>query len=264
MHPHRSHNPHRSFRSLAAVAAALCAAFLLAGCFSDPVPQYQSLIYYEAAPNTNAVPKFIVNLPLQNRSYEVISRPIITDDFFADVVAVRVKPDPRGANGFIYEPLKKPGTAPAGAAPGTAQVPPPPALYSPDGTPARPVALAATPATTASATIVPSAAPAKPAALDFSFPALLVRLNDQGRRAFYNDSLQFRTRNVFLAVNGRIIGAVLISSPVRTGYIHFHPQLPLRPGETQDDLEARLIKLERDINESLLLLKKAEEKAAGK
>jgi hypothetical protein len=231
--------PRKTFRHWATACAALLCAIVFTGCASEEKPKYESFIYYEAEASTNPGWTQIITLPLQgNRRYAVLKKPQISDLSFSEVLAVRATPDRRVTGGYLYTLLPKKTKQPT-----TTE------LTTLGGTPG---------ASTPPATTPP---PVRNAPPDMSFPALLVRLNPQGGRSFSDYTTKVPGRTVFLVINQNIVGARLITAPINNGDIHFHPQLPpLREGETREELEARLVKLADDINDSLVILQKQMEK----
>jgi hypothetical protein len=92
---------------------------------------------------------------------------------------------------------------------------------------------------------------------DARFPCLAVRLNEVATGKLATDSMALIGKHIFLIVNGAPVGMHRVSAPITTGDIFFNMQLDGTPAE----LPSKIIALSKDLNESIIILrKKMEEK----
>jgi hypothetical protein len=89
------------------------------------------------------------------------------------------------------------------------------------------------------------------------FPCLAVRLNERATRKLAGDSMALIGKHIFLIVNDVPVGIHRVTAQITDGDIFFNMQL----GGNPTDLPSKIIALSKDLNESIVILrKKMEEK----
>jgi hypothetical protein len=88
------------------------------------------------------------------------------------------------------------------------------------------------------------------------FPCLAVRLNERATRKLAGDSMALVGKHIFLVVNGDPVGMHRVTGQINSGDIFFHMQL----GDNPADLPSKIIALSKDLNESIVILRKKMEK----
>jgi hypothetical protein len=87
-------------------------------------------------------------------------------------------------------------------------------------------------------------------------PYLVVRLNEVATRKLAGDSMALVGKHIFLVVNGDPVGMHRVTGQITSGDIFFHMQL----GGTPAELPSKIIALSKDLNESIIILRKKMEK----